>query len=286
MAGLLLGIGLRHSATGWLKSVFERLNSIKISPLGEVHYFDKKFLGDKYKFLDDHFKTILVDTAKTLENCDISENLRTIEYIQALSERLLMGTNSRAYVDHMEKRCLTRHRFVAEVSPSYLELPAEAIGEMRRLFNPVKAVAVICDPISLLERRISLERLSSEANEQVSIGNVSFVEKNYIEILKECLFHRHLQTYEDSLGAKNCLWVSEQDVFEGVGLERIAQFTNSTLSGADTVETKVDLPTPHLTIHMREKYSDVFSGTFKFMAERDIPLSSADQSLVRRSNLE
>ncbi|MEQ8699689.1 sulfotransferase [Bauldia litoralis] len=143
----LLGVGAQKCGTSWLYEQLAAHRDIMMSPIKELHYWDRRFHPDFFKPRDT--ETILRRLLKQRGDKIISD--------QAF-ERVAMDCGEDYYLAYFRSRLRPNHRVLGEISPSYSILSADELAYVRS-FLPwrTKAVFLMRDPV---------ERIWSQAKMQ------------------------------------------------------------------------------------------------------------------------
>ena len=147
----VMGLGAQKAATSWLADQLDRHPQFLLSPIKEIHYWDRRFLPHFFK--------------KNNIEKKISKFLRT-NHSAALSSPLielyLMNRHELFYRTFFESRLEPMHKAFGEFSPSYCFLLAEHLEYIRKFMNyRMKVIFIMRDPVSRLWSQCKMEYLKS-----------------------------------------------------------------------------------------------------------------------------
>lgn len=147
----LLGMGAQKCGTSWLAKQLKHHPDFLISPIKELHYWDRRFHPDFFRPQN------LSDKIKKLANNDV-KRLET----DPILERFLMERHEAFYLSFFESRLKDTHKAFGEFSPSYCILSEEELRYIRN-FMPyrTKALFSMRDPVARLWSQCKMEQLKA-----------------------------------------------------------------------------------------------------------------------------
>ncbi|MCP4382425.1 MAG: sulfotransferase [Hyphomicrobiales bacterium] len=133
----LLGVGAQKSGTSWLYEQLAAQTEIMMSPIKELHYWDRRFRPDF--FTPRKTRAILRHLVKQRGDGVVAE---------PQFERVVMDCDEQYYLAFFRSRLKRHHRVLGEISPSYSILSADEFRYIRD-FLPfhTKAVFLMRDPV-------------------------------------------------------------------------------------------------------------------------------------------
>ncbi len=133
----LLGVGAQKCGTSWLYEQLAAHRDVMMSPIKELHYWDRRFHPDFFKPRDT--QAILKRLIKQHGDKIISEQ----EF-----ERVAMDCGEDYYLAFFRSRLRPHHRVLGEISPSYSILSAAEFAYIRDVLPwRTKAVFLMRDPV-------------------------------------------------------------------------------------------------------------------------------------------
>lgn len=152
----LLGMGAQKCGTSWLAQQLKHHPSFLISPIKELHYWDRRFHPEFFR------PQKLAQKIRKLANNDLDE-LAT----DPLLERFLMERHEAFYLSFFESRLKDRHRAFGEFSPSYCILLEEELRYIQEFMPyPTKALFSMRDPVARLWSQCKMEQLKASNRNQ------------------------------------------------------------------------------------------------------------------------
>lgn len=147
----LLGLGAQKCGTSWLAKQLRTHPQFLISPIKELHYWDRRFHPDYFR------PNGLVKKVAKLA----SENPKAL-LTDPLVERMLMERDERFYLNFFETRLTPAHRAFGEFSPSYCIMSTDELRYIRD-FMPyhTKAIFMMRDPVARLWSQCKMEHLKA-----------------------------------------------------------------------------------------------------------------------------
>ena len=143
---MFVGIGAQKAGTSWLADYFQKHDEVLMSPLKELHYFDRFYAEKTYRGFTERFKKALESTVKRVTPEDTAENRALLEKCDLLLRRLKMGVDPDAFLDYF--RSLYRgEKIFGEISPSYSVLDRRAFEEMRKIHPEVRIIFIMRNPV-------------------------------------------------------------------------------------------------------------------------------------------
>ena len=198
----LLGLGAQKCGTSWLAAQLRTHPQFLISPIKELHYWDRRFHPDYFR--GNGIAKKLAERAH-----EKPQSLLT----DPLVERLLMDRHEQFYLSFFETRLKPQHLAFGEFSPSYCIMDAD---ELRYIidFMPyrTKALFLMRDPVARLWSQCKMEYLKArnrgKDHDPVAVFNTApdkpkfFARSNYVATVKsiDAAFdpdNRHYEFFEE-----------------------------------------------------------------------------------------
>ena len=143
----LLGVGAQKCGTSWLYEQLARQPDVMMSPIKELHYWDRKFHPDFFR--PRNTAGILDRIVKKTEG-DVAQDPEF--------ERVAMDCGDAYYMAYFQRRLRSSHKVIGEISPSYSILTGDEFDHIRRAIPfRVKAVFLMRDPVERLWSQCKME---------------------------------------------------------------------------------------------------------------------------------
>ncbi|WP_421726514.1 sulfotransferase [Bauldia sp.] len=255
----LLGVGAQKCGTSWLHEQLAAQVDIMMSPIKELHYWDRRFHPDFFAPRE---------TAKLLTNLVKKKGDAVTSEVDF--ERIAMDCGENYYLAYFQSRLRPHHRALGEISPSYSVLSANEFGYIRRFLPyPTKAIFLMRDPV---ERVWSQCRM--QAKKATGRGR---------DVTAEHLFRRSIDRkkidartgYDNTV--RNLLEAFPRDdiffgffetLFSAQEMERLADFIGIGRLDVDLVANPnkgaaVAKPDPAVWSNVRAHHADVYAFVLK-----------------------
>jgi hypothetical protein len=148
----LLGVGAQKCGTSWLAEQLVGHPQFLMSPIKEIHYWDRRFHPDF--FGDSKLQAKIVQDMKKTPD----ETLNS-----PMLEHHLMSRHELYYKTFFETRLEPSHRAFGEFSPSYCILSEDEFRYIRTFMQPyrTRALFLMREPVSRLWSQCKMEFLKS-----------------------------------------------------------------------------------------------------------------------------
>ncbi|HUG60462.1 MAG TPA: sulfotransferase, partial [Methylomirabilota bacterium] len=123
----ILGVGAQKAGTTWLHQYLDEHPEVFMSPIKELHYFDEKHCAELAPMTTQRFR-------KRLAAVTAKDKVRPA-MVRALSARIAMKSDDKAYERYFEERVKPQHRAFGEITPSYSLLPVEGFRDAKSRFE-------------------------------------------------------------------------------------------------------------------------------------------------------
>lgn len=142
-----IGVGVQKAGTGWLNNRLDELPDISVSPIKEIHYFDR---SPQYPSPNTHTINTIV------------EKLTTYSWLKRFYKRLILpilkgNTNDLNWKIHYYFKKPTDEWYKSlfekldgisgEITPSYSILSVNDLKKIKKLFPSVRIILLLRDPI-------------------------------------------------------------------------------------------------------------------------------------------
>ncbi|MEM6408821.1 MAG: sulfotransferase [Pseudomonadota bacterium] len=152
----LLGMGAQKCGTSWLAKQLKHHPDFLISPIKELHYWDRRFHPDFFR------PQKLAQKIRKLVNSDLDALATT-----PLLERFLMERHEGFYLSFFESRLKDHHKAFGEFSPSYCILSEDELRYIQAFMPyPTKALFSMRDPVARLWSQCKMEQLKATNRNQ------------------------------------------------------------------------------------------------------------------------
>lgn len=141
---LLIGIGAQKAGTSWLGDYFNTHKNIYMSPIKELHYFDRRQnAGTVNRYANRVARRIrMLDSA----GGKWDETLTAADQLVDAADRFAMIFDERRYVRFFTDRASEQHRVMCEITPSYATLSANDFGRIKACHPKVKLLFILRNP--------------------------------------------------------------------------------------------------------------------------------------------
>jgi hypothetical protein len=112
----VLGIGAQKSGTSWLYEYLRSRPEMYVSPIKELHYFDRIYRPDLCATLGRRFR---VSLGRKLNRMAPDAQLVDRQDVIDLLDRLRMDYDKQAYLEFFRARAPESVRLLGEITPSY-----------------------------------------------------------------------------------------------------------------------------------------------------------------------
>jgi len=248
----LLGVGAQKCGTSWLYEQLAAHPDIMMSPIKELHYWDRRFHPDFFKPRDT--QTILRRLLKQHGDRIIAEQ----EF-----ERVAMDCGEDYYLAFFRSRLRPNHRVLGEISPSYSILTAD---EFRYIRNIVpwrsKAVFLMRDPVERIWSQCKMQAKKATGRggegDAYALFGKSIDRRKYVERTGYSATVRNLMA---SFGAEDTFFGFYETLFDETEVARLAAFLGFESFDFDTEAN------PNKSADLQRPGKDEWNGVREAFAE-------------------
>lgn len=242
-----IGIGAQKAGTTWLYDQLQQLEEFELSPIKELHYFDRssEYISPDYVEL-----THLVDRIKNRRWYirvlkDVGRTIRDRRNINDLFWVLKWHFSS--YNDTFYKSMFANWHINAirgEITPSYALLSVEDIKRICKLFPAIKIVFILRDPI---DRAWSHCRFRKPTVTHSIESIKSFIDSEEQELRSDYL--RTINNYKKVFPAEQIYLMYYDEIKENprLALQKVVSFlggNSKSVNKLSNVETKSNVSSP------------------------------------------
>ncbi len=141
------GIGAQRAGTTWLSKYLENHPQVLMSPIKELHYFDRIHLGSRL-----HIQRMKKNVENLCKSIKMSEN--ELISLEARIEFILMNNDMR-YKLFFEKR-LKEEKAFGEITPEYALLEKDGFEHIKKIFPFAKLIYILRNPADRIWSAIHL----------------------------------------------------------------------------------------------------------------------------------
>ncbi len=244
---LLICPGATKCATSWIYFYLSDLEGITVSPMKELHFFDRKFTGNALSDMD---AIALKGLASHLgQPFDATEDLLQRPDFLANVDRVQMMYDDNAYFGHFSRLCTASTRTFCDITPAYSAIGPAGFAYMRDFCASqdidLKLLFIMRDPIDRFWSQLRHMQQLSPKNEAVVIWPEA------IQSPRICARadYRGVVTDLDTIfPEENVLYLFYEALFSEASLRRLCQFADVDYRPANTAEARnrttveIDLP--------------------------------------------
>ncbi len=164
------GVGVQKAGTTWLYDYLADRGDIYMSKPKEIHYFDTMHAPGRRS---EHPVWLRDSVIGRLQEATPEDSPRKIRKLLSLLDIYRMYLDEDGYTDFFGRRS-NEYAMFGEITPAYCMIGTEGFAHMRRLFQKVKIVYLMRDPV---ERHYSAARMSVGRNESGLSAEEYFMRK-------------------------------------------------------------------------------------------------------------
>lgn len=251
----LLGVGAQKCGTSWLAEQLLGHPQFMMSPIKEIHYWDRRFHPGFFgtSNLQDKIRKGL---RKNPEDT----------FAGPLLERHLMDRHELYYRAFFETRLTPAHRAFGEFSPSYCILSADEFRYIRDFMQPyrTRALFLMRDPVARLWSQCKMEFLKAR-NRGKSFDPVTAFETRYKQpaFLKRSDYKAAIENLDSAFAPDERHYAFFEDLFRIDSLKAICDFIEVDMFDFDTAANPnegVNLarPSPESWATVRAAYAPIY----------------------------
>lgn len=254
----LLGLGAQKAGTSWLAEQLGKHPEFLISPIKEIHYWDRRFHPDffgKFKLTGPPNEKYKVRPQKSMN--------------RARFERYLMSQHEVYYKAFFEARLLPEHRAFGEFSPSYCILDNEQLNYIQTFMKPyrTKALFILRDPVSRLWSQCKMEAQKAHNRGKIVDPHRLF-ETKYQDpkFLRRGDYRTTVINIDTAFSSTDRLYLFFDDLFEDKAAQTICDFLNIGHMPFNATENpnegaKIEAPTEQAQQVVRASYRPIYEFT-------------------------
>lgn len=154
-------IGTQKAATSWLYSILRENPGIWLTPIKELHFFDRVLRSRELRIIGDREKKVVRKRIREVRKSDVSASDKddAIRYLKAILE---FDDISDAWYEYIFSTPVANGRIKGEITPAYIDMPEENIAYMRSYLADTKLLLIVRSP---LERMLSQLRMHVQRRE-------------------------------------------------------------------------------------------------------------------------
>ncbi|MCB1495951.1 MAG: sulfotransferase [Bauldia sp.] len=260
----LLGVGAQKCGTSWLYEQLAAHPEIMMSPIKELHYWDRRFHPDFFKPRDT--RTILRRLLKQHGDRIVADQ----EF-----ERVAMDCGEDYYLAFFRSRLRPKHRVLGEISPSYSILSTEEFRYIRTVIPwPTKAVFLMRDPVERIWSQSKMQAKKATGRggtgDAYALFSKSIERRKYVERTGYGATVRNLLA---SFGSDDTFFGFYETLFDDAEVARLAAFLGFDAFAFDAEANpnkSADLRRPDKAEwnKVREAFADIYDVIFAEFGDR------------------
>lgn len=251
----LFGAGAQKCGTSWLSEQLKRHPQFLMSPIKEIHYWDRRFHPEYF--------------APSNTACKISRQARkNPESLlrSPLIERQLMYRHEAFYKAFFESRLMPRHLAFGEFSPSYCILSAAELRYIRDFMRPyrMRILFLMRDPVTRFWSQCKMEFLKARNKGKDFDPHKAFIKRRSDpKFLRRGDYAAAIRNFDAAFGREELHLAFFEELFEPPALNAICSFIGIGTMEFDTSANpneglKLDRPPPRAWARVREVYGPVY----------------------------
>lgn len=250
----ILGVGAQKSGTTWLYDQLAKQDSFLMSPIKELHYWDRKFHPEFFR------KRPLRRKLKALLKEHGSKTFQAPGF-----ERLVMDCSDEYYLAFFKSRLKPRHSAFGEISPSYSILSADEFRHVKA-FMPyrTKVIFLMRDPVVRLWSQCKME--SSKALTEGITVEPHTLFANSLEdakYMRRSDYRSTVTSLQDAFDADDVFFGFYETLFSAAEIDRLSQFLNLKITAYDLDSNpnkgaEIEKPTPEEWDRIRDGLADTY----------------------------
>ncbi len=257
----LLGVGGQKCGTSWLAGQLDRHPQFMMSPIKEIHYWDRRFQPEYFRPRN------LEKKLTKLINRGAEQVLKS-----PLIEQSLMARHELYYRAFFESRLQPRHRAFGEISPSYCILSAEQFYYVRKFMQPyrTRALFIMRDPVARIWSQCKMEALKG-SNRGQKLDPVAAFEAQFNEpmIMRRSNYKSTIENLDRAFDDNERHYAFFEELFQPESLKAICSFLEIDMIDFDITDNpnlgeRLEKPEPEAWARVREAYGFIYD----FVEER------------------
>lgn len=201
----IVGVGAQKAGTTWLHNYLAARPDVWMAPLKEMHFFRQAEPSGSKALLDNLLTEVGVPTG--------------IRRFQYLVQRSRVKSDA-DYVDYFLRRIRQEHLAFGEITPSYAELNTTGFRKIAEMFEDVRAIFLMRDPV---DRFFSAMRMRHSTEELLTYDAVRFaVDQDQYALQSD--YPRTIENLVSAFGDGHVLFEFFEHLFSDQALERICRY--------------------------------------------------------------
>lgn len=155
-------IGTQKAATSWLYMILRENPGIWLTPIKELHFFDRALRPDENRIIGEREKKIIKKRIRETRKSGAGRNEKKalIEYLTVIGE---FDSISSEWYEYIFSSAAADGKVKGEITPAYIDMPEENIAFMRSYLTDTKLLLIVRSP---LERMLSQVRMHVERRDE------------------------------------------------------------------------------------------------------------------------
>jgi len=260
----LLGVGAQKSGTTWLANQLERHPQFMMSPIKELHYWDRRFHADFFPGVGRSKRII----KQLKEGRSVGEFMRGPKV-----EQFLMDRDELYYKTYFETRLLENHHSFGEFSPSYCILTHSEFQHIRSFMQPyqTRALFLMRDPVSRIWSQCVMEYVKA-TNRGKKYDPYEAFECKFKEpaIFKRGDYKTTIQNLDLAFPESDRRYVFFEELFKQQTLQKLCDFIgidmiNFDVASNPNVGRSLDKPSTNSWNRVRDEMAPIYDFVAKKM---------------------
>lgn len=221
---MLVGIGAQKSGTSWLYEYLKNHPEVFLSPRKEMHVFDHRHVCNA-----DALRNTLLKRVQHLASTQIDRKGNSAD----LYRRMLMSVEKIAMIDNLDfyieyfESLVKDQKIFGEITPNYSLLPKEGFLEILSIYESVKFIFIMRDPVSRAWSHINdqLKRTGKEMSDDEKLRCIfegaSGKNNHYFRKGDYC---QTINNLESVVSRDNILYLFYENLFTDESIKKICDF--------------------------------------------------------------
>lgn len=264
----LVGIGASKCGTSWLYRYLQSLPEVTVSPLKEVHFFDRKHSKHAIEPID-------AMSLKRVEQylgakVDLVKQLERNPHFQASIDRLQMMYDDNAYLSHFARISEVTTKTLVDITPAYAVIGESGFREMQHYCNSQNAllniVFIMRDPVDRLWSQL---RHTQQRNPDVDVANEWSDMICDQTIIKRADYRATIEALDEVFPQYQVSYLFYENLFSKETHREICGIADAEFKPADADtrqnETTVKLP---ISNEIVERFHELLEPQYRFCKQR------------------
>lgn len=243
----LIGVGANKCATSWVYDYLHSLAGVTVSPLKELHFFNRQ-AGTPPAEESDLFalKRLIYFVRK---EGDPAQNLASGRGFQASVDRVKMSYDVNGYFDHFARIVTPDSKTLCEITPAYSALGREGFQYMKAFFASqnvkLKLLFIQRDPVDRLWSHL---RYRDQNTKDLDVLEAWPRMVEDAEFMGWADYRATVEALDDVFEREDMLYLFYEDLFSEPSLKALSAFAGAPFAAPESLDAvnetslKMELP--------------------------------------------